>query len=107
MSQVDNLRPVDLNFAASGDNTIIAAVSGSIIRVYQFFMVSNAAVNVIFKHNSTAFNAFAIPFTAQGSNMVLDHTGQPWFTGLPGEAFIINLSGAVQMTGQLFYSIGG
>lgn len=107
MSQVDNMKVGDINFAASGDNTLIALSAGNMIRVYQLLLVSTAAVNVIFKHFTTTFNAFAIPLTAAGSAIVLDHTGQPWFATLPGEAFIVNLSGAVQVTGQVYYTIGG
>lgn len=106
MSQVVNMKVGDLNFAASGDNTLIALSAGAIIRVYQLLLIGNAAVNVIFKHGATAFNGFAFPLVAAGSAIVLDHTGQPWFTTLPGEAFIVNLSGAVQATGQVYYTIG-
>lgn len=107
MSQVMQMRVGDINFAASGDNTLIAAVAAQEIRIWQIFMVSIAAVNVIFKNGATAFNAFAIPLTAAGSSIVLDHTGQPWMTTSPGSAFVVNLSGAVQVTGQCYYTLGG
>lgn len=105
MSQIDNMREGDINFAASGDNTLIAAVAGAKVRMWQILLIANAAVNVIFKHGATAFNGFAIPFVAQGSTLVLDHTGQPWLTTLPGEALVVNSSGAVQLTGRVYYTI--
>ncbi len=105
MSQIMNMKVGDINFAASGDNTLVGATTAMKVRVWQIMLVSTAAVNVIFKHGTTAFNAFAIPFSGAGSALVLDHSGQPWFTTLLGEAFIVNLSGAVQVTGQIFYTV--
>lgn len=106
MSQLGNMKVADIIAAASGDNTAIAAVSGTIIRVWQIAYIANAAVNTIFKHGTTAFNANAWPLTAQGSAIVFDYTGQPWFSTLPGEAFVINLSGNVQTFGQIYYTLG-
>jgi len=106
MSQIDNMIVTDINFATSGDNTLLAAVTATNLRVWQIFIVASAAVNIIFKHNSTAFNASAIPLTAAGSAIVLDHSGQAWFSTLPGEAFIINLSGNVQVSGQVYWTKG-
>lgn len=105
MSEIQNMKSADINFAASGDNTLIAAVTASTVRVWQIFLVANAAVNVIFKHGATAFNAFAVPLTAQGAAIVLDYSGQAWFEGLPAEAFVVNLSGAVQVTGRVYYTV--
>ena len=106
MSDLRNLYSVDLDFAASGDNTVIAAVTGRPIRVWRMMVIANAAVNVVWKHGSTAFNGHAWPITAQGSGWVLDMDNEPWFSTAPGEAFVMNLSGAVQMFGKIFYSLG-
>lgn len=107
MSQIVNASSIDINASSSGDNTIIAAVTSRPIRVYQVFIVANAAVNLLFKDGaSTNFNAFAVPLTAQGSAITFQYTGMPWWVTTLGNAFIINLSGAVQITGRAYYTVG-
>jgi hypothetical protein len=104
--ELNRMVAVDINIAASGDTTLIAGVTGSPIRVYQIVLVANAAVNVIFKDGSTAFNAFAIPLTAQGTNITLPYSGVAWWSTSNSNAFKINLSGSVQITGRAYYTVG-
>jgi hypothetical protein len=100
------LKQADINIAASGDNTVIAAVSGKQIIVYKMWFVTNAAVNVQFKDGaSTAFNGFAVPFTGQGSSLTFQFDGKSYFETTAGNAFIINLSGATQITGRIYYAL--
>lgn len=104
--EINKMSAADINISASGDTTLLSAVTGSPIRVYQIFLVANAAVNVIFKDGSTAFNAFAIPLTAQGSSITLPYSGMAWWSTTSGNAFKINLSGSVQITGRVYYTVG-
>jgi hypothetical protein len=107
MSQVVSAKHADISIASSGDNTVIAAISGKSIKVHQIWLTAvGGAVNLIFKDGaSTSLNATAVPLTAAGSSMTFQYTGEPWWLTSPGNAFIINLSGAVSVTGRIYYTI--
>jgi hypothetical protein len=95
----------DINAASSGNNTIISATAGQRIVVYKIWFVVNAAVGIKFKDGTgTDFNAYAIPFTAQGDSMTLYFDGKGHWETTTGNAFVINLSGAVQITGRVCYA---
>jgi hypothetical protein len=99
------LTAADISISSSGDNTVIAAVTGKKIEVYKIWFVTNAAVNIKFKDGaSTEFNATAVPFTAQGSSMALPFDGKSYWGTTSGNAFVINLSGAVAVTGRIWYT---
>lgn len=94
----------DINAASSGDNTLITAQSDKRIYVWQILFIANGAVNVKFKHGSTEFNSVAWPMTAQGSDITLPYTDEPWWKCDVGEDFVVNLSGAVQTIGRIYYT---
>lgn len=107
MSQIQQFNTAALSFSSSGDNTAIAAATGKTIKVWKIAFTVAGAVNVTFKDGASTSLSGAYVLTANGSNFVLDYDGSPWFVTQPGNAFIINLSGAVALTGQVWYSIGG
>jgi len=93
--------------ATSGNNTLIAAVSGKKIRVLSIMAVISAATNIYFtsntggtvifggstnKINLTANEGFVLPFSPVG-----------WFETVAGEALVVNLSGANSFSGGLIY----
>jgi hypothetical protein len=109
MSQISQWNTVALNAtncSASGNNTIIAAPSAGPIKVWKIWFTAGGAVNVTFQSGSTALSGGAV-LTASGSSFTLYYDGSPHFVALPGSAFVINLSGAVALTGQVYYTIGG
>lgn len=90
-----------ISFAALGDNTIIAAVAGKKIFIFRLYFIVAAATNITFKKGATALTG-AMPFnTNQG--IVLDPTECPWHQTEIAEAFIINSSIAVQVSGSVGY----
>lgn len=93
-----------INFASSGDNTIVAGVAGQTVRVFRMFFVTNTATNVTPKDGSVGLTG-AISMGTRGS-FVLDLDGEPWFTTSTGNAFVINSSSAVQVSGRLFFTQG-
>lgn len=95
----------DINIASSGDNTVIAATTGKKTVVYKIWFVVNGAVNIKFKDGSTDLNAGAIHLTADGSSLTLPFDGKPHFGTTSGSAFKMNLSGAVQVSGQIYYAL--
>lgn len=94
---------VAINAASSGDNTLIAAVVGQTIRVHKLFFVASGAVNIKFKDGASSDLTPATPFYA-GGGVVLDFDGDPWFVTTAGNAFVLNLSAAVQISGRIYYS---
>ncbi len=92
-----------INAAASGDNTIVAAVTAQTIRVMKIFLVVAQACTLTFKSGAGTALTGAITLAAGGS-FVLDLDGEPWFTTGSGSAFVINLSAAVQMSGRVYYT---
>jgi hypothetical protein len=106
MSQLMNFQTAVLSFAASGDNTAIAAVTGSNIKVWKIIFTTAAAVNVTFKDGASTSLSGALIFGGNGS-MVLYYDGSPHFTVTPGNAFIMNLSGAIGIAGVVYYTVGG
>jgi hypothetical protein len=94
----------DVNCASSGDNTLIAARSDRKIYIWKLWLVANGSVNVKFRSGTTDLNGFAIPLTSQGSNLTFAFDGEPYWTTDLGALFAINLSGAVQVTGRIYYT---
>ncbi len=95
------LTSASVSFSASGDNTIVSAVAAQVIKVYRIMFTVTGAVNITFKNGSTALSG-AMPFAANGG-IVLDFSGEPWWTCSTNTAFIINLSTGTQVSGQIWY----
>lgn len=95
-----------VNFAASGDNTVLASNATTAQCVYAiFFNNSDAATptNITIKNGSTNLTG-AMRF-ASGTAMVLtfqNNAKLPWFVVSPGSAFILNSSAAVQISGGVY-----
>ena len=104
MSQIGNFQRAQLNFNASGDNTIIAAAG--VIKVWKVFLTVSGAVNMTMKSGSTVLAGPYI-FTANGSSITLYYDGDPHYLCPPGSAFVINLTGSVTVSGQIHYTVGG
>ena len=97
-----NLVEAPIDFTASGDQTLVAAVAGRSVRVYHLFLVVSADTELTFKRGATELTG-PMPMLANGS-IVLDFQGQPWFATLDNEAFVLNQSGTAQVSGQLAYT---
>lgn len=106
MSQIFQANFAVISASSSGDNTIITGVAGKPIKVWQIAFTAAGAVNFIFKNGSTAQSGAYI-LSASGSSTTFPYTGMPWSWTDPGNNWIINLSGAVAITGTAYYSIGG
>jgi hypothetical protein len=97
------LAEIAINHAASGDNTIVAGVTGQTVRMMKLFLVATAAVTLKVKSGTGTDLTGPISLAAGGS-IVLDLDGEPWFTTATGAALTINLSAAVQISGRLYYT---
>ena len=93
---------VVINAAGAGDNTIISAVAGKSIYVYRAILTTGGATNITIKDGASTALSGAMPFN-QGGIIILDMSGDAWFTTTAGNAFIINSSNAVQLSGTIYY----
>ena len=93
-----------INTASSGDNTIVAAVSGEKVQVWKIFFWVNGTVSVTIKDGASTSLTGAMAMVAQNEFYKrLDET-IPWFTTTAGNALVINLSGAIQISGRVYYT---
>lgn len=102
----NNLLKADISIAASGDNTIIAAPSAGYIAIDHINFVPTSAVTVQLKQGTTNYGG-AYPLDTKQAftieNAILNDKGI--ITLKPGEAFVINLGAAVQVSGFVRYRI--
>ena len=95
-----------INYAGSGDNTIVPSSTTSPIHVWGIMFTVAGATNIIFKSGTTALTG-AMVFTGNGSSMTLQiNMDEPYFSCPTGNAFIMNASLAVQTSGVLYYTTG-
>jgi len=102
--KVSDYSEVAINCSTSGDNTIVTGTAGQTIRVFAFFFVVNAPVNIKWKDGAAADFHPVLPFLAQGASWEKDPMGRPWFTTQTGNALVLNLSAAVQVSGRCYYT---
>ena len=92
--------------AASGDNTLVAAVSGKQIKVLAVLLVVTGDVDVRFESDAdgTALTG-VMSLAADGNGFVLPMSvpGYHWFETVAGELLNLELSAAVQASGCLVY----
>lgn len=90
----------------SGDNTIIAAVTGKKIRVLSFYMSPASAVNLKWT-SSTTSDLTKLFYMANASIPVVFPMNEAgWFETVAGELLGANLSGSVIVsTGGLYITI--
>lgn len=89
--------------SGSGDVTIVAGVSLQTVRVYKIFLTVSATTNLVIKDGSTALTG-AMTFFAGGSFVLDFNPADPWFITTAGNAFVINSSASVQMSGRVYYT---
>lgn len=93
--------------ASSGDNTIVALVSSKKIRVLSLALIATGAVNIYLTTNAGGTVIFGgstnkIALAANGG-FVLPESNRGWFETAPGHNLVLNLSGAVAVSGGLQY----
>ncbi len=94
-----NFTQVAVSASSSGDNTAVAATAGKTIRLYRLALTSASSVNVAVKDGASTTMA---TFTGLGT-VVLSDPDKPLFVTTAGNALILGLSGAVSVTGSIWY----
>lgn len=92
-----------INIATAASHTIIAAVSGRKINITSFLFTAGGDVNITLVNGSTALTG-AMDFggTSEPRGMV-SNFGDNAIELTPGNAFVITLSAAVQVSGLVAY----
>lgn len=85
--------------AASGDTTLLAAVTGKRLMVLSYILDAGGAVSVKFKGGSTDLTG-AMPLAANGT-LTGSKSDVGHFATAAGEALILNLSTNVQVSGHV------
>lgn len=92
--------------ADSGDNTLVAAVTGKQIKVHNIVLIVPSAVSIYFKSGSTAIGGNSSTPLAIGANggFAPGEAKLGHFTTAAGEALVLNLSSAVSVGGWIVYT---
>lgn len=100
----NKLMKADIDFATSGDHTVITAPTNGYIAIEHINFITTSAVIVQMKAGVRNYGG-AYPFDAKQTFTIENaiHNEDGIITLLPGEAFIINSGGAVQISGFVRY----
>jgi hypothetical protein len=83
--------------------SVVPAVTGQIVKVYRFYLVSSGTATIAPLDGSTALSG-GVPLVANGS-WVLASDGIPWFVTTTGNAFQISNSGTgITISGAVYYT---
>lgn len=101
---------IDIDFNApiaassSGDNEIVAAISGKRIAVYGYALVAAGAVTCRFESGAsgTALTG-QMSFAANGGIACPLSSGKAWFITASGQSLNLELGGAVSVAGHVTY----
>ncbi len=96
-----------INVAGSGDNTLVAAVTGRTIRVLSVVLVPAAAVTVRFESDADGSPLSGEMPLAANAVFVLPHNQLGWFETVVAELLNLELSGAVAVDGILVFQTVG
>ncbi len=91
-----------ISAAASGDNTIVAAVAGKKLRVVKYTIVTSSGVSVTFRTSSGADLTGAMALAAN-SGVGGAYCPVGLLETAAGDGLLLNLSGAVPVAGHLTY----
>lgn len=99
--------PVDaaIDISASGDTTLVASSSTSHNYIFNVSVVVANPTTITLKCGSRTVAKYTLQANATMSISASDYiSGQPYFSCRPGEAFILNSSSAVGITGTIKYA---
>ena len=89
--------------ALSGDNTLVAAVTGKRIRVIFMDMLASAAVNARFESAAGGTALTGLHYLAANGGWVWQYNPVGWIETLAGELLNLELSGAIAVGGVIGY----
>jgi len=97
------IRRAVIDVAGSGDNTLVAAISNTRIRVLAAFLVTAGAITVRFESGAGGTALTGQMNIAANGGFVLPFNPAGWFETNAGQLLNLELSGAVSVDGCLVY----
>lgn len=95
-----------IDISASGDTTLMAANAAGYNLVFNISVVVAGATTITLKCGSREVAKYTLQADATMSISCSDYqSGQPYFIARPGEAFTLNSSAAVAITGTMKYAV--
>lgn len=88
--------------SSSGDQTIVAAVTGKRLLVLAYNYMANGTVNVKWRSNTTDLTGLGYLIANTGKVAPFSQVG--WFKTAVGEALNLNLSASVAVGGEVVYA---
>lgn len=93
-----------ISAASSGNNTLVASVSGKKIRVLAYNFMGNGAVNAKFQSGASGTDLTGLKYiAAAGGGLCAPYNPLGWFETAATTLLNINLSGAIAVGGELVY----
>jgi hypothetical protein len=92
-----------ISAGSSGDNTVVAAVTGKKIRVLSFFLVAAGAVTVRFESGASGTALTGVMSLAANGGLSCAHNELGWFETAAGVLLNLELGGVVQVSGAITY----
>lgn len=92
-----------IDHAGSGDNTLVAAVTGKRIRVLSYALVAAAAVTVRFESGASGTALTGQMSLAANGGVSAAFNEGGWFQTAAGSLLNLELGGAVSVDGHLSY----
>lgn len=89
----------NVTLSSSGAGVVVAGSASKTVRVMRMLLVSATPLSVDFRDGASTILSGPFPLGTDGA-IVLDDSGEPWFTTSSGNGFEIGLSvaGSVQVT---------
>lgn len=97
------IRRVAIDHATSGDNTLVAAVSNTKIRVLAVCLIAAGAVTARFESGAAGTALTGQMNIAANGGFVLPFNPVGWFETAASDLLNLELSGAVSVDGVLVY----
>lgn len=85
-----------------GDMVLVAGVAGRRVRVYRLLAAVSGSTTFTFKSSGSSSNDLGGPVPA--SSLLLDMSGQPWFTTPVGAGFTLSSSAALVVGGKIDFT---
>lgn len=92
-----------ISASSSGNNTLVAAVSGKKIRVISLALMAASAVNAKLQTAAGGTDITGLFYPAANGGFVLPYNEGGWCETVSGELLNLNLSGAVAVGGCMTY----
>jgi hypothetical protein len=99
-----NLSLAAINFATTGDHTLVAGVAGQIITVFKIFLVVSIAATLTFKDGTGGTALTGAMSLAANESLTFPFDTTPWFFASPGNNFVLTQTTTLaQVSGTIYY----